>query len=169
MSTVFKCWLVALFVASVVPAHAAEEPPILDLREINALGSTVRERQVSIMVTGQPPHLLTFTNFALTQLKHRDDPGRNRVRVTYGKDLVGFAQVRVLVARPIAKTVVTSVSLTFETEEQATAAAKALRARDAAPSPLPKQRMEPGPPHGASTPVERTRSERCIARMVAVD
>lgn len=158
MSTFIKCWLVALSVASVLSAPAAEQPPILDLREIKALAITVAGKQVSIMVTGQPPHLLTFTNFGPTQLKHRDDPDPNRVRVTYGKDLVGFAHVRADVSRPVPRTVVTSLSLIFETEEQAAAAAKALRARDAAPSPLRKRSLEPAPPNGALTPVQPARA-----------
>ncbi len=138
MSTVFKYCLIALSVLWLRVVHAGEQPRIFNLREIEPRAVAVAGKQVSLMVTGRPPNILTFTNLAPSSLKRRDDPDPKRFQVTYGKDLVGFA--RVLVSRPNPKAAVTCVSLTFETEEQATAAGKALRPRDATPSPLRRQK-----------------------------
>ncbi len=120
MSTVSKYCVIALSVVWLRVSHAGEQSRILNLHEIEPWAVAVAGKRVPLVVTGQPPHILTFTNLAPSPFKRRDAPEPKRVQVTYGKDLVGFA--RVLVSRPNPKAAVTSVSLAFETEEQATAA-----------------------------------------------
>ena len=134
MHIVFKYWLIALSVVWLRVAPAGEKPRILNLGEIEPRAVAVAGKRVLLVVTGQPPHVLMFTNLAPSPLKRRDEPAPQSVQVNHGKDLVGFA--RVVVSPPAPKTAVTSVSLTFEMEEQATAAGKAMGLRHATPSPL---------------------------------
>jgi hypothetical protein len=137
MNMVFKCCLVALAAVALTAARAGEQPrSILNLQEISPSGLSVIGNRVRLMVNGQPPQILAFTNRPASHLAHRVEPDSQSVRVTYGADLVGFARVEV--RQTEAELIL--VSLDFETAEQAVAAGKALRYRDAAPSPLRKEK-----------------------------
>jgi hypothetical protein len=136
MSTILKCLPVALSVFVAIGAWAAEQVRTLDLREIAPVVVSVSGKQVMLVITGQPPHILTFTNAAPSQLSSGNKPTSKLVRVTYGRDLVGFARV----LRTDPQGAVRKASLIFETEEQAAAAGKALRPGSAKPSPLPKDK-----------------------------
>lgn len=133
MRLVLKCWLIAFSFLSSGTVRAWEAQRILDLKEIFPVEITVQGKRVLLVVTGAPPHILTFTNLAPSSLKRPNEAGAGGVQVTYGKDWVGLA--RVLVARANPGVAITSVSLTFDTEDQAAATVKALRPRDRTPSP----------------------------------
>jgi hypothetical protein len=120
-------------------AYAGERARILNLKVIEPRSFTVASNRMFITVTGRPPHVLTFTNLAPVPLRRRNLPDpSSMVQVTYGKDLVGRADV--WVPRPSPNAPVTTLYLTFETGEQANGAAKALRLRDAPPTPLQRQK-----------------------------
>ncbi len=138
MNSVLRSCLVGLSVISLTAARAGEQPRIFDLREVAPRAITVAGKRVLLVLTGEPPHILTFTNLAPSNLKRRDEPDRNRIQVTYGKDVVGFA--RVLISHSDRKAAATRVTLAFETVEQAAAAGKALGSRDAPPSPLRRRK-----------------------------
>jgi len=117
-------------------AWANEQARTLDLREVAPLVISVSGKQVLLVITGKPPHVLTLTNPAPSRPSSDNKPGSKRVRVTYGGDLVGFARV----LRADLQGALIKVSLIFETEEQAVAAGKALRPASAKPSPLPRDK-----------------------------
>ena len=135
-----NCWLIAVSVVTWTTLNAGEQPPIFNLREVVPQAVTVAGKQVLLVVTGAPPHVLAFTNVAASKLKRRGERDPKSLQVNYGKDVVGFA--RVLVSRSDPKAEIISVSLKFETDEQAGAAGKALRPGNTAPSPLQRQRDE---------------------------
>ena len=137
MSTILRCWLFGPVVFLALGAWANDQARTLDLREVAApLVISVSGKQVLLVITGKPPHILTLTNPAPSRPSSDNRPGSKRVRVPYGGDLVGFA--RVLRADPQGALI--KVSLIFETEEQAVAAGKALRPASAKPSPLPRDK-----------------------------
>jgi len=138
MRTLRKFSLILLVASFLSATHAAEPDRILNLKGINPLTLSVVSNQLFITVTGRPPHILTFTNLAAIPLRRGEPPDPSKmVQITYGKDLVGRANV--LVRSPGAKSSVTFIDLRFETGEQATAAAQALRPRNTTPEPLRKK------------------------------
>jgi len=137
MRTLRKYSLILMVASFLHATHAAESDRVLNLKGINPLTLSVSSNQLFITVTGRPPHILTFTNLAAIPLRRGGVPDPSKmVQITYDKDLVGRANV--LVPRPAAKSSVVFVDLRFETGEQATAAARALRPRNATPEPLHK-------------------------------
>jgi hypothetical protein len=117
MSALLKASMIGLAVVVVAAAHASEQAPILNLRGIEPRTISVGGPGVLLTVTRQQAAALIFTN---------------QVRVTYGADLVGFARIRQLGRQSEGDAFI----LRFETEEQAAAAERVLRLRDATPSPL---------------------------------
>lgn len=117
-------------------ALAAGSENVFDLKEIHPLSVTSGGLRMFLSLTGQPSYLLTLTNMNPATLKGRDQSVPGRVQVRYGRDLVGTAHIDVVA--PQTNSSLISITLTFKTEDQARAAAKVLRLRDATPTPLPK-------------------------------
>ncbi len=119
------------------PAPAAEG--VLNLREIEALAVVVTSNQVLVVVAGPAPYVLGFTNSAPVALVRRDQQAPSKkVQVTYGRDIVGLAEVRIPDRNP--KATLVSIDLTFGTAEQAAAAGLALQPSKRAPSPIQKRK-----------------------------
>jgi hypothetical protein len=135
MNTILKGYFVIVWLVFLGEIQAAEQPSVLNLQGFKVSNVRVAGVTVLLVITGQPPHFLTWTNFAPSPVTHREDLEKNRVQVSYGADMLGFAQVRVLTS-PRAKATNNVVRLDFDTREQARAAGAALRADVAVPTPL---------------------------------
>src|SRR6266850_4319796 len=138
MHRILKYCLFATVGCLSASAPAAER--VLNLKEIDALAVVVTSNRVLAVVKGAAPHILDFTNSAPRALIRRDQPALSKkVQITYGRDIVGFANVRIRDRNSKATTMV-SIDLTFETAEQAAAAALALQPAKRAPSPIQKRK-----------------------------
>ena len=126
--------LLALLIALVLgSAHAGEAQQVLNLRELDAQGITVSGNQMFLVLTGQPPPIFALTNQASSPLKRGAAESSKSLRVTYGKDLIGFARPTVTFRSP--KEAIMCVTLVFENAEQAVAAGKAVKPRHLIPLP----------------------------------
>lgn len=138
MRTLSKYWLALLSTLAVAGAGADEQAPTFDLREVKPAFVSVSGTQVSLVITGQPPHTLVLTNASPSRLGATNRENLKRLRVTYGADLIGFARVQKCERRGALLNTV----LLFQTEDQAVAAEKASRQGGANASPLRRAEKE---------------------------
>jgi len=138
------CGILLVAAANVI-GQFSESDRTLNLKGVQFESVGVSGRRLVLSVAGQPP---TFDPFLIPRpapLKKRppSELGR-KVRVLLGKDVVGFALVSA-VSRDVQpgsgatnapRTKLTSISLVFDTPEQAAMAAVGLRSPDVTPSPL---------------------------------
>jgi len=137
MHRILKYCLFATVGCLSASAPAAER--VLNLKEIAAHAVLVTSNRALAVLTAAAPHVLDFTNSAPRALVRWDQPAQSKkVQITYGRDIVGFANVRIPDRNP--KATMVSIDLTFEAAEQAAAAALALQPAKRAPSPIQKRK-----------------------------
>jgi hypothetical protein len=153
-STLCCLLLAAALMAS---GQSAEANRVLNLRGLHFLAAHASGSRLFLSVTGQPPEWEALVKAQPTPLKRRDPPElRRKVEVHFGRDVIGFALVSGVVREAIPtstatnapKMKLTSVSLIFDTPEQAGRAADLLRLPEVTPRPLnqPRGEMRNTPP-----------------------
>jgi hypothetical protein len=142
--------LVPLVAAATVTVRSSEPDRILNLKDLTPRFARASGKGLHLNITNPPPALLALTKPEPAPLRKRDSFQRGRkIQVLFGKDVIGFAEVVGVSRGPLsatgtnaAKTMLTSVVLKFDTEEQAAKAAEALRLPELTPKPLPRPKTE---------------------------
>jgi hypothetical protein len=143
-ATPICCVLVSI--SCMANAQVGEPERVLNLKNLQLLFVRASGKNLFLGVTNQPPELSALIKSEPTPLRKRDTSLRERkIKVLLGRDLIGFAEISNASHGPLptastnTPTIrLTTVFLTFDTEEQAAKAAEALRLPDAIPKPLEK-------------------------------
>jgi hypothetical protein len=139
---------IALF-ASIATGQLHESERTLNLKSVQPLFAHAIGKRLSLSVTGQPPEIATLYLPQPTPVRRRDPSLQGRkIQVLLGRDVLGLAELSPLARESLrtglttnaTKLRVTSILLTFETEEQAARAAEALRLTTVTPRPLQQQK-----------------------------
>ena len=147
MKTTLICWIL-LAIASTAAAQLGELERTLNLQGFQPLFARASGKLLLLTVTNQPPELFSLLKPDPRPPKNRNPSLRERkVQVLFGRDVLGFAAISEIGRNSIQrggtnapKTVITSLSLMFETDEQAAKSAAALRLPDVEPKPIQRRK-----------------------------
>ena len=138
------CYLLLAAVSS-ASGQSADPSRILNLRGLRFQAAHANGSRLFLSVTGQPPEWDVIVKPQPTPLNRRDSPQlRSRIQVVYGRDVIGFAvaygvlreEMPTSTATNAPKLNIMSISLIFDTPEQAGLAADLLRLPNVTPRPL---------------------------------
>ena len=141
------CYLL-LAVTLSATSQSADSNRTLNLRALHFQAAHASGSRLFLSVTGQPPEWEALVKPQPTPVKRRDQPElRRKVQVLFGRDVIGFAVVSAVLRETIPTstatnapmTKLTSVSLMFDTTEQAGRAADLLRLPEVTATPLSRR------------------------------
>ena len=141
------CFLLATAAATTGQLPKTER--VLNLSGIHCESVYANGNRLFLSVTGQPPAFDALVRPQPTPLKRRDPTNRQpMIEVLFGRDVLGYARFFIATHDAIltspttnaSKLKLTTVSLIFDTSEQAERAAAVLRLPDVTPSPLKRRR-----------------------------